>query len=150
MIRNTRAALAATALAASMAVVPAAALAQAGQQPRTTTQTGTSGGIDGRNVSVSTYGSGESRPTGTTVDGGGDATAVDGSASTQTNARANERRAMQRSVATATSEDARARSRTHTMVLPNQTVRSTTTTMYKERGEQPVRETERSVVRPGQ
>lgn len=128
----------------ALALVAAPALAQ----QTGTVSGGTSGGYDGRNVGVSTYGAGTSTPTGTAIDGGGEATAIDGSASTRTDAKANERRAMQRSVATAQTEDERARSRTRTMVLPNQTVRSKTTTTYKERGSKPVRETTTSVTNP--
>ena len=142
-IRTT---LAVSGLALSLALAPAAFAQQTTSTP--TTQGGTSGGVEGRNVSASTYGYGASTPTGTQIDGGGAATAVDGEASTRTDAKANERRAVQRSVATAQTEDERARSRTRTMVQPNGTVRSTTRSMYKAQGEKPVKEGSRVVVKP--
>ena len=125
--------------------LPGVALAQ-------TVSGGTSGGVSGGDVSASTYGSGQqtTNPDGTSigVQGGGEATASDGgSASTQSDAKLNERRAMQRSVATARDEDERARSRTRTMVREGE-VRSRTISRYKQQGEKPEREMTYSVTTP--
>lgn len=148
-MKTIRTTLAASGLALSLALAPAA-LAQQNTSPPPSKPDlyGTSGGVEGRNVSASTYGYGGATPTGTQVEGGGAATAVDGEASTRTDAKANERRAVQRSVATAQTEDERARSRTRTMVQPSGTVRSTTRSMYKAQGEKPVKESSRVVVNP--
>lgn len=137
------AALAASALA--FGALPAAGVAQ-------TLQGGTSGGVSGQGVSASTYGSGVSTtaPDGTSigVTGGGAASAADGTATTRSDAKLNEQRAMQRSVASARDDDERARSRTHTVVRQGEVVRSRTSSMYKMRGEKPVREMTTSVTTP--
>ena len=113
---------------------------------------GTSGGAAGGDVSASTYGSGQQAtgPDGTSigVQGGGEATAADGgTASTTSDAKLNERRAMQRSVAAAKDEDERARSRTRTVVREGE-VRSRTVSRYKQQGEKPEREMTYSVTTP--
>ena len=102
---------------------------------------GTSGGVDGRDVSASTCGNGTTDGNSVGVSGCADAEARNGgTAATSTDAKANERRAMQRSSAIARDEDERARSRTRTVVRQGEVVRSRTTSMYKERGAPPVRE----------
>ena len=146
----------ASALALAMAVAPAAfAKPPKGQQQQpaatTTVSGGTAGGVQGRDVSVGSSGTGTiiSGPdglTGTGVSGTADATAVDGQVTTRSDAKSNERRAMQRSSATAETEEERARSRTRTVVAPNQTIRSRTTTTYKADGERPVRDSVSTVV----
>ena len=104
--------------------------------------TGTAGGIDGRDVSVGTSGQGTTDGTSIGVSGTADAEARNGgTVNTDVRAQTNDRRAMQRSTAVARDEDERARSRTHTVVRQGEVVRSRTSTMYKERGEPPVRET---------
>lgn len=150
MIKTTRAALAAAAALSAMTMAPAAFAQQT--QPTTTVQGGTSGSVTGRNVSAGTYGEGykttspDEQSIG--VAGGGEATAVDGTATTRTDAKFNDKRAMQKSSADARTEDERARSRSRTMVTPNNMIRSRTTTMYKQKGEKPIRETTTTVVRP--
>ena len=100
---------------------------------------GTSGGVDGRDVSASTCGQGTTDATGVAVAGCAEAEARNGgTADTSTRARANTRQAMQRSVATARDEDERARSRTQTQVRQGDVVRSRTQSIYHERGERPV------------
>ena len=104
---------------------------------------GTAGGVQGRDVSASTCGSGSTDGTRIGVAGCADAAALDGGAAdTSTRANVNDRRAMQRSVATARDEDERARSMTRTTVRDGEVVRSRTMSMYKEKGERPVREVE--------
>jgi hypothetical protein len=110
-----------------------------------TTQGGSQGGVQGRDVNVSTYGAGQTttNPDGSSIgiQGGGEATAADGgSASTSADAKLNERRAMQRSMATAQDDDERARSRTRTVVRQDGDVRSRTMTKYKADGERPINE----------
>lgn len=127
------------------AAIPGVSLAQ-------TVSGGTSGGVSGEDVSASTYGSGQqtTTPDGSSigVQGGGEAAAAEGgTATTRSDAKLNERRAMQRSAATARDEDERARSRTRTMVREGE-VRSRTTSMYKQRGEKPEREMTYSVTTP--
>lgn len=137
MIRHTLAAFAASSLLLSAAAVSAQV------------QGGTQGGVQGRNVSASTYGTGTVTQDGVGVTGGGEASAVDGTASTRSDAKFNERRAMQRSSADARTEDERARSRTHTNSnLRRETVRSRTTSFYKADGERPIVETVRTVTTP--
>ena len=133
-LTHSRAILAATAL--TLGAIGSAATAQ-------TTQGGSQGSVQGRDVNVSTYGAGETTttPDGTSIgiQGGGEATAADGgTASTSADAKLNQRRAMQRSMATAQDEDERARSRTRTVVRTNGDVRSRTMTKYKADGERPV------------
>ena len=102
---------------------------------------GTEGGVRGEDVSASTCGYGSTDGSSNTVGGCADAEARDGgTATTSTQAKTNERRAMQRSVANARDEDERARSRTHTVVRDGEVVRSRTMSMYKMKGEKPVRE----------
>jgi hypothetical protein len=133
----------AAAVIAAAALTPSLAMAQ-------TASTGTSTGVTGRDVSVGTYGSGQTTtsPDGSSlgVSGGGYATAGNGgSATTDSQAKLNERRAMQRSVATAQDDDERARSRTRTVVRNGETVRSRSHTFYKADGERPVHERSYSV-----
>jgi len=127
--------------AALVLMLSAAAPGLAGAQ---TISGGSSGGLSGNGVSASTYGSGERTTTsdGSSigVQGGGASTAVDGVASTDSRAKLNDKRAMQRSVARAQDDDERARSTTQTIVNPGG-VRSRTTSFYREQGEKPVRET---------
>jgi hypothetical protein len=134
------------------AVASAFALsALAGGVSAQTVSGGSSGGLSGDGVSASTYGSGQQTtgPDGSAigVQGGGAATAVDGTAATHSDAKLNERRAMQRSTATASDDDERARSRTRTVVREGE-VRSRTNSMYKQDGEKPVRERTYSVTTP--
>ena len=103
-------------------------------------QDGTSGGVQGTDVSASTCGSGSTDASGVRVTGCADAAARDGTATTTSKARVNDRHGMQRSTATARDEDERARSMTHTRVRQGGEVRSRTMSMYKQRGERPVRE----------
>ena len=146
MITNiTRAGFAASVLTIAAFSAPSFVNAQ-------TVQGGSSGGVQGRDVSAGTYGSGQfsRNPDGTAigVTGGGDATAANGgSASTESSAKLNDRRAMQRSTAQAQDEDERARSRTRTVVREDE-VRSRTTSRYKARGEKPVRESTYTVTTP--
>lgn len=99
---------------------------------------GSSATADGRGVSASTYGTGTTDANSVGVSGGGAATAVGGTAETRSQARMNDRRAMQRSTATARTDDERARSRTMTTVRKDDEVRSRSMSIYKERGERPV------------
>lgn len=131
---------AAAALAASGLLLGAPAYAQISG--------GTAGGVQGDGVSASTYGAGQTDGQSIGVQGGGEATAVDGSVRTDSKAKVNERRAMQRSVASARDDDERARSRTHTVVRQGEVVRSRTMSMYKQKGEKPVREHTYSVTTP--
>jgi hypothetical protein len=131
----------ATALAAAGLLLGPPALAQ-------TISGGSAGGVQGQGVSASTYGAGQTDGQSIGVQGGGEATAVDGSARTDSTAKVNERRAIQRSVATARDDDERARSRTQTVVRQGEVVRSRTMSMYKEKGEKPVREHTYSVTTP--
>jgi hypothetical protein len=137
-------------LAASLAAAALLAGPPAWAQTVSGGTSGTAGG-DG-DVSASTYGSGQqtTTPDGSSigVQGGGEATAADGgSAATRSDAKLNERRAMQRSVATARDEDERARSRTRTVVREGE-VRSRTMSRYKEKGERPERDMTYSVTTP--
>lgn len=110
---------------------------------------GTQGGVAGRDVTASTYGTGTVTQNGVGVTGGGEAEAVDGTASTRSDARFNKNNARQRSSASAMTEEEMARSRTRTNAnLKNETVRSTTTSFYKEDGSRPIRETVRTVTTP--
>lgn len=106
---------------------------------------GSSGGVEGRDVSASTYGNGTTTDRSVGVSGGGTATAEGGTATTRSDAKFNDRRAMQRSVASARTEDERARSRTRTTVRKGDEVRSRTMSIYKERGEKPVIERDHTV-----
>lgn len=102
---------------------------------------GTKGGVTGQDVSASTCGQGTTDGTSITVSGCADAEARNGgTVNTNTRAKTNERMGMQRSIATARDEDERARSRTMTKVRQGEVVRSRTMSMYKQRGEKPVRE----------
>ena len=131
MTRFTPMAFAASALALAIAIPATAQVA-----------TGTAGGIDGRDVSVGTSGRGSTDGTSIGVSGTADAEARNGgTANTDVRAQTNDRRAMQRSTAIARDEDERARSRTHTVVRQGEIVRSRTSSMYKAKGEAPVRET---------
>ncbi len=126
------------ALAASTLALSALAFAPAAAQ----VSGGTSGGVNGQDVSASTCGYGATDATSVTVGGCADAEARNGgTADTNTRARSNDRMGMQRSTATARDEDERARSRTFTKVRQGEVVRSRTSSMYKQRGEKPVRET---------
>lgn len=118
----------------------------AAQQPVTG---GTSGGVQGRDVSASTSGTGTTDGTRIGTGGTADASATNGgTASTNVDANVNDRRAMTRSSADARDEDERARSRTRTMVRQGEVVRSQTMSRYKERGQPPVREVVRSTSTP--
>ena len=102
-----------------------------------------------RDVYASTRGSGTSTPDSVEVSGGADAGAARGGiATTDSSARFNHNSARQRSVATARDEDERARSRTNTHVRRDGQVRSNSMSIYKERGEKPVIDRERSVSEP--
>jgi hypothetical protein len=137
---RNKAALAASTLILAGLAVPAAA--QTGTN-------GTSGGVTGQDVSASTCGSGTSDGTSIAVSGCADAQAQNGgTVDTSTRARTNSRVGMQNSTAVARDEDERARSRTHTMVRPNGVVRSRTMSIYKQRGEKPVREVETTGTAP--
>jgi hypothetical protein len=123
-----------TLLAAGAILLTAPAAAQ-------TVSGGTSGSVSGQDVSAGTCGYRSTDGNGTSVGGCADATATNGgTTNTSTQARANERRAMQKSVARATDDDERARSRTHTTVRNGEVVRSRTMSMYHMKGEKPVRE----------
>ncbi len=127
-----------TAATAALMLTLASPAAMAQQRPITG---GTSGGVDGRGVSASTYGAGTTDGSSLGVTGGGTATAEDGRVRTDSTARLNDRRAMQRSTASARTEDEMARSRTRTVVRNGEDVRSRTTSMYRDRdGGPPVRE----------
>jgi hypothetical protein len=126
-----KAVLAASALALSAFSVPAAAQVVQG---------GTTGTAQGTDVSATTCGEGTTTGTSITVSGCAEATATDGTTSTRNRAKVNERMGMQRSTATARDEDERARSMTHTRVRQGEVVSSRTMSIYKERGERPVRE----------
>jgi hypothetical protein len=99
---------------------------------------GSGAAADGRGVSASTYGTGTTDANSVGVTGGGSATADGGTAETRSKARMNDRRAMQRSMATARTDDERARSRTMTTVRKGDEVRSRSMSIYKQRGERPV------------
>ena len=95
---------------------------------------------DGRDVRAGTSGYGSTDGNSITVGGTADAGAANGgTANTRTRAKVNDRRGMQMSTAKARDEDERARSRTHTVVRQGDVVRSRTSTMYKQKGERPVR-----------
>lgn len=127
-----------TAAMAALMLALASPAAMAQQRP---ISGGTSGGVDGRGVSVSTHGSGTTDGSSLGATGGSAATAEDGRVRTDSSARLNERRAMQRSTASARTDDERARSRTRTVVRNGEEVRSRTTSMYRDRnGGPPVRE----------
>jgi hypothetical protein len=100
---------------------------------------GSAGGVQQGDLSASTYGSGTTDGSSLGVTGGGEASAANGgTASTSSDAKLNERRAMQRSVAVARDDDERARSRTRTTVRNGGDVRSRTMSIYKADGEKPV------------
>lgn len=121
-----------------LVVAPAAAQ----QQP---ISGGTSGGVQGRDVSAGTSGTGTTDGTRIGTGGTADATATDGGrVSTNVDSTVNDRRAMTRSSADARDEDERARSRTRTTVRQGEIVRSRTMSRYKERGEPAVREVMRT------
>lgn len=131
------------------AALAASALFFASASASAQVQGGTAGGVQGRDVAVSTYGTGTVTQNGVGVTGGGEAEAVNGTASTRSDAEFNERRARQRSVAEAQTEDERAVSRTRTNAnLKKETVRSRTTSIYKADGERAVRESVRTVTTP--
>ena len=147
------AALTASTLALSLAISPATmAKPKQQSQPQQTTTVcgGTSGGVQGRNVTANTSGTGYLMTgpgaQGAGVSGTADATAVDGTVTTRVDGRSTEDRARLKATATAQTEEERARSRTQTMVSPNQTIRSRTTSMYKADGEKPVRESTTTIV----
>lgn len=126
-----------SALGASTLAFAAFALAPAAAQ---TTTAGTSGSAQGTDVSASTCGQGTTTANSVGVSGCADATATNGgTVNTSNRARTNDQVGMQTSRATARDADERARSMTHTMVRKGETVRSRTMTMYKQKGERPVR-----------
>lgn len=117
------------------------------------TQTGGSSSQtpDGRGVQAGTYGSGTSGDGGVGVSGGGSAMAADGgTASTDSSARFNTENntARQRSRAAATDADERARSTTTTRVRRDGEVVSRSRSFYKERGEKPVIDRQRTSTAP--
>lgn len=123
------------------ALFAAAATAVAFASPASAqTQEGTSGSVQGTDVSAGTCGSGSTDASGVRVTGCADALARDGTATTTSKARVNDRQGMQRSTAKARDDDERARSMTHTRVRQGGEVRSRTMTMYKQQGQRPVRE----------
>lgn len=127
-----KAALAASTLALSALAVPAAAQV---------VRDGTSGGVQGTDVSASTCGEGATDGTSIMVAGCADATATNGgTVDTNTRAKTNHRVGIQHSTANSRDDDERARSRTHTIVRQGEVVRSRTSSMYKQKGERPVRE----------
>lgn len=131
---TTKAALAASTLALAALAMPAGAQTQSG---------GTSGGVNGEDVSASTCGYGTTTSTSVNVGGCADAEARDGgTVDTRVKANTTDRRGMQHSTATARDDDERARSRTKTVVRAGETVRSRTHSMYKQKGERPVHEIE--------
>lgn len=104
---------------------------------------GTRGSTQGQDVNAGSSGYGSTDGKSITVGGSADAGASNGgTADTRTRAKVNHRRGMQMSTATARDDDERARSRTHTVVRQGDVVRSRTSTMYKRKGERPVRTTE--------
>jgi len=126
------------AIAASALVLSALGLGAAQAQ---VVSGGTQGGVNGEDVSASTCGYGTTTATSTQVSGCADAEAREGgTVGTNTRANTNGRVGMQRSTATARDDDERARSMTHTRVREGEVVRSRTMSMYKQRGERPVRE----------
>ena len=127
----TKKAMAASALALCLIAAPASAQ---------TVKGGTSGTAQGTDVSARTCGSGTTTPNSITVAGCAEATAEDGTTSTRNRAHVNDHMGMQRSTATARTDEERARSMTHTRVRQGEVVNSRTMTMYKQRGEKPVRE----------
>lgn len=135
--KHSKAALAASILALGLAPP---ALAQ--------TTGGSSSGQEGRGVSASTWGEGSQTPDSVEVRGGGEATAEDGTARTDSRARVNKNRAMQHSRARARTDDERARSRTHTVVRRDGTIRSRSSSMYRQKGERPVRDREFTITHP--
>jgi hypothetical protein len=128
-----------------------AALALGGPTLAQTVSGGTAGGVAGSGVSASTSGSGtlSKSPDSTAVgvQGGGAATAVDGTVRTDSKARVRDEHGMQRSVAQARTDDERARSTTHTIVNPSG-VHSRTRTFYREKGEKPVHDSTSVRVKP--
>src|SRR5690606_17926644 len=132
--RNARGLTAAAILMLSAGTAPAAPA----QVP---VEGGSSGGVAGQGASASTYGAGDTGGQALGVQGGGAAKAAEGGGgSPRSKATWNEGRAVQSSMAMARGEDERALSRTRTVVRQGDTVRSTTTSVYKQKGEPPVRE----------
>lgn len=126
-------------LIASSAVAAVLALGVSFSAQAQTTTAGSGTSYQGRDVSAGTYGSGTTSPTSIGVSGGGTATAAKGgTASTDSQAKLTERRAMQKSTAVARDDDERARSMTRTQVRKDGVVRSRSRTMYKADGERPV------------
>lgn len=128
---TSRAVFAASAFAFAALGVPAAAQV---------VKDGTAGTAQGTDVSATTCGEGTTTQNSIAVAGCAEATATDGTTSTRNRARVNDHVGMQRSTATARTDDERARSMTHTRVRQGEVVNSRTMTMYKQRGERPVRE----------
>ena len=122
-------------LAAGVLLLAIPAQAVLGQQ----VSGGSAGGVQQGDLSASTYGNGTTDGSSLGVSGGGEASAADGgTASTSSDAKLNQRRAMQRSVANAQDEDERARSRTRTVVRNGGDIRSRTMSRYKAQGEKPI------------
>lgn len=129
---NTPIALAASALALALAAPASAQVVQGGS----------SGSLEGEDVSAGTSGYGSTDGSSITTGGTADAGATNGgTADTQVRSNTNDRRGMTKATAKARDDDERARSRTHTIVRDGEVVRSRTMTMYKQKGERPVRET---------
>lgn len=125
----------------AMLAVSAVALGLASPAAGQVVSGGTTGGVQGKDVNASTSGYGSTDGNSITVGGDADAGAANGgTAETSTKANVNDRRAMQRSTAVARDDDERARSRTRTVVRQGEVVHSRTSSMYKMKGEKPVRE----------
>lgn len=110
---------------------------------------GTSGGVQGRDVSANTSGYGSTDGQSISTGGTADAAARNGgTADTSVNTRTNDRRGTTRATANARDEDERARSRTRTVTRQGEVVRSSTMSKYKERGQPPVRDVVRTSTTP--
>lgn len=130
---KTQAALAASALVLAFAAPATAQVVQGGS----------SGSVEGEDVNAGTSGYGSTDGTSITTGGTADAGATNGgTADTRVKSNTNDRRGMTNATATARDDDERARSRTRTVVRNGEVVRSRTMSMYKQKGERPVREVE--------
>ena len=102
---------------------------------------GTSGSVNGNDITVGSSGYGSTDGSYINVGGTADAEARDGGVvRTRVRGRTGPVVGMNRSFATARDEDERAFSRTRTIVRNGETVRSRTHNMYRQRGERPVHE----------
>lgn len=110
---------------------------------------GTSGGVEGRDVSAGTSGYGSTDGQSISTGGTADAEARNGgTVNTNVDTRTNDRRGSTRATADARDEDERARSRTRTVTRQGEVVRSSTMSKYKERGQPPVRDVVRTSTTP--